>query len=201
MTSRYRLLRALPAMLALAAPALCMAHTGNDAGAHHDAVSALWAGFAHPFTGVDHWAAMIAIGAWSAAGSRRVLVAPAVFAVMLVVGAMLGFMNAPMPVVEPMIACSVLVMGLLIGMRWQLPGWAAAAMAGVFALCHGIAHGLELAGPFEACSLAGMLLAALMLQGAGLALGAWAPQRPAWAQRLGGAALALFGVVLLGPFA
>ena len=201
MTLQHRLLRVLPAVLVLAAPALCLAHTGNDSGAHHDAISALWAGFVHPFSGMDHWAAMVAIGAWSAVGSRRALLAPAVFAVMLVVGAMLGFMNASMPVVEPMIACSVMVTGLLMATRWQLPPSAAAAIAGVFALFHGVAHGFELAGPFEAFSLAGMLVAAMLLQGAGMAMGGWASRRAPWLQRLGGAALAVFGVVLLGPLA
>jgi urease accessory protein len=187
--------------MALALPGICAAHVGADAGVHHDAMSALWTGFVHPFSGVDHWAAMVALGVWSATTARRVLVAPFVFAVMLVVGAMLGFMNAPMPVVEPMIACSVLVLGLLVAMRWQVPAWAAAVMAGVFALFHGVAHGVELAGPFEAFALAGMLVAALLLQGVGMVLGGWAPRHAPWLQRLGGAALALFGAVLLGPFA
>jgi urease accessory protein len=86
-----------------------LAHTGADAGTHHDAVSALWDGFVHPLTGVDHWAAMLALGLWSAMTAKRVVIAPLVFAVMFVVGAMLGFMNAPIAAVEPMIAGSLLV--------------------------------------------------------------------------------------------
>ena len=54
---------------------------------------------------------------------------------------------------------------------------------------------------FEAFALAGMLVAALLLQGVGMVLGGWAPRHAPWLQRLGGAALALFGAVLLGPFA
>ncbi|WP_225977703.1 HupE/UreJ family protein, partial [Paracidovorax avenae] len=62
----------LPALLAAAAlPAL--AHTGADAGHHHG----FTAGFLHPLTGMDHLAAMVAVGLWSAlaARSRRELLA------------------------------------------------------------------------------------------------------------------------------
>lgn len=187
--------------MALAWPALCAAHTGVDGGTHHDALSALWGGFVHPLTGPDHWAAMIALGLWSAMTARRAVIAPLVFAVMLVVGTMLGFMHAPIAAVEPMIAGSLLVLGLLVAMRWRLPAWSAALMAAVFALFHGAAHGFELAGPEQFLSLAGMLAATLLLLALGIALGRWLPRRAPWVQRLGGAALALFGAVLLGPFA
>src|SRR5437868_2322953 len=114
------------AMLALAVPALCAAHVGTDQSAHHDAMSSLIAGFVHPFTGIDHWAAMVALGLWSAMTARRAALAPLIFATLMVVGAMLGFMNAPIAVAEPMIACSLLVLGLLVAMRWRMPSWAAA---------------------------------------------------------------------------
>jgi urease accessory protein len=190
--------------LGLVLPSLCAAHVGADQATHHEtmsALSALAAGFVHPFTGIDHWAAMLALGLWSAMTARRAALAPIIFAAFMVVGAMLGFVNAPMAVVEPMIACSLLVLGLLVAMRWQLPSWAAALMAAVFALFHGAAHGVELAGPTQAFALAGMLAATLLLQAAGIALGRWLPRRAPWLPRLGGAALALFGAVLLGPFA
>ncbi len=192
-----------PAVIALACafPAVCAAHVGTDHAAHHDAMSALAAGFVHPFTGIDHWAAMLALGLWSAMTAKRAALAPIVFASFMVVGAMLGVMNAPVTVVEPMIACSLFVLGLLVAMRWRMPAWSAALMAGMFALFHGAAHGMELAGPMQAFSLAGMVAATLLLQAAGVGLGRWLPRRAPWLPRLGGAALALFGVVLLGPFA
>lgn len=190
-----------PAALMLALPGLCAAHVGSDAGAHHDALKALWTGFMHPLAGADHWAAMLALGLWSAMTAKRLVVMPLVFAAMMIVGAMLGFLNAPIAVVEPAIACSLLVLGLLIAMRWTVPSWIGALMAGVFALFHGAAHGFELAGPAETYALAGMLVATLLLQGIGIGLGRWLPRRAPWLPRLGGAALALFGAVLLGPFA
>lgn len=194
--------RRIGAVLALAAtPALCLAHLGADAHVHQGATDALRAGFLHPLSGADHWAAMLALGLWSAMTARRVIVAPVIFAAMMAVGAMLGFMNAPIGAVEPLIACSVLVLGLLIAMRWQLPSWAAAMLAAGFALVHGVAHGLELAGPEQYLSLAGMLTATLLIMSLGMLVGRWLPRHLPWLPRLGGAALSLFGVVLLGPFA
>lgn len=200
-TSRLELLRAGPAVAAIALPSLCAAHTGVAVGAHHNAVTAMWVGFVHPFTGMDHWAAMIALSLWSAMTAKRAVVAPLIFAAMLAVGMVLGFMKAPIPAVEPMIACSLLVLGLLIAMRWHMPSWAAALMAGVFAIFHGAAHGFELAGPAQVFSLVGMLSATVLLLAGGIVLGRWLPRHAPWVRRLGGAALALFGVVLLGPFA
>lgn len=194
--------RRIAAVLALTAtPALCLAHVGVDAHAHQESMDALRAGFMHPLSGADHWAAMLALGLWSAMSAKRAVVTPLIFAAMMVVGAMLGFMNAPIAVVEPLIACSVLVLGLLIAMRWQLPSWAAAMLAGGFALVHGVAHGFELAGPEQYVSLAGMLAATLLIMSVGVLLGRWLPRHAPWLPRLGGAALALFGAVLLGPFA
>ncbi|RQP21688.1 HupE/UreJ family protein [Piscinibacter terrae] len=194
--------RRIAAVLALTAtPALCLAHVGVDGHVHTDAIDALRAGFVHPLSGADHWAAMLAVGLWSAMTAKRAVVTPVIFAAMMVVGAMLGFMNAPIAVVEPLVACSVLVLGLLIAMRWHLPSWAAALLAAGFALVHGVAHGVELAGPEQYLSLAGMLAATLLIMSVGVLLGRWLPRHAPWLPRLGGAALALFGAVLLGPFA
>jgi len=46
-----------------------------------------------------------------------------------------------------------------------------------------------------------MLVAALLLQGVGMVLAGGRRGMAPWLQRLGGAGLALFGAVLLGPFA
>jgi hydrogenase/urease accessory protein HupE len=41
----------------------------------------------------------------------------------------------------------------------------------------------------------------LLIMSVGVLLGRWLPRHAPWLPRLGGAALALFGAVLLGPFA
>jgi len=199
-----RLTRPAPvlALLLAALPLIASAHTGADSGHHHGFV----AGFLHPLAGADHLAAMVAVGLWSALTARRawpdLLWAPLGFAAMLLVGAVAGLGGVQLPAVEPMIAASLLVLGLLVLTQRRLPGLAAAALVGVFAVFHGIAHGQELAGESAAATtLAGMLAATLVLHGAGIAIGRSLRQSHRWLPRLAGAAVAMFGIALLGGLA
>ncbi len=196
-----RLAAALLAAAAASLPLFAAAHTGADAGAHHGLGFA--AGLAHPFTGADHLFAMLAVGVWSALAMRgaKRWVAPIGFAAMLLAGALVGLAGVALPAVEPMIAASLLALGLLLAVRRSLPAVAAAAVAGAFALFHGVAHGAELAGAASpALALAGMLMGTLALHGVGLGLGQLLIQRDQWLPRIAGAAglgVAAFGAVLL----
>jgi urease accessory protein len=83
-----------------------------------------------------------------------------------------------------------------------VPGIVAAALVGVFAVFHGLAHGYELAGNADALTVvAGMLAATVLLHLAGVAAG-WALRHAnVWVPRLAGAGVAVFGVVLLARLA
>jgi urease accessory protein len=190
----------LAALAACAAPLAALAHTG---GAPHDhgTTSAFLAGFTHPFTGLDHLAAMVAVGAWSALTMRRVWVAPVAFALALLAGALLGLAGVTLPAVEPVIAASLLVLGLLVATGLRLPMVASTALVAGFALFHGAAHGQELAGPGAAAALAGMVIATAMLHGAGIGFGLVLRDGHRWLPRVAGAAVAAFGLVLLAPLA
>jgi len=183
---------------ASAASTFATAHTGVDAHSHPGFLT----GFVHPLFGLDHLAAMVAVGMWSALAARRggsaLLWGPAGFASLLLVGAVLGLQGVALTGVEPMIAASLLVLGLLVVSRLRLPGLAAALLVGVFALFHGVAHGLELAGNANAwLTLSGMLCATGLLHLSGLAMG-WALRHAnVWLARLAGAAVALLGGSLL----
>ena len=186
------------ALAALLLPFAASAHTGADAGMHHGFA----AGFMHPLTGADHLAAMVAVGLWSALAARRawpdLLWAPLAFAGMLLAGALMGLAGVQLPAVEPMIAASLLVLGLLVATRTHLPAAAAAAVVGVFAIFHGVAHGHELASEQGAAlTLAGMVGATVLLHLAGIGLG-WALRHAnAWLPRVTGAAVVALGATLL----
>lgn len=196
---------ALAAVLAATAalPLAASAHVGADGAAHHDI--GFMQGLLHPFTGMDHLAAMVAVGLWSALiarSARDVLWAPLGFAAMLLVGAAVGLAGVQLPAVEPMIAASLLVIGLLVVTRLRLPGPLAAALVGVFAVFHGVAHGQELAGDHGAgLAIAGMVLATALLHAGGIAIGWALRQRSALLPRAAGAAVAVFGVTLLAQLA
>jgi urease accessory protein len=185
------------ALTVLLLPMAASAHTGADGGMHHGFVT----GFMHPLTGADHLAAMVAVGLWSALAARRgldLLWAPLAFAGMLLVGASMGLAGVQLPAVEPMIAASLLVLGLLVATRIHLPAAGAAAVVGVFAIFHGVAHGHELAGEQGAAlTLAGMVGATVLLHLSGIAIG-WALRHTnAWLPRVAGAAVVALGATLL----
>lgn len=186
-----------------ALPLLASAHVGADGAAHHDIGFAQ--GFVHPFTGMDHLAAMVAVGLWSALiarSARDVLWAPVGFAAMLLAGALVGLAGVQVPAVEPMIAASLLVIGLLVVTRLRLPGPVAAGVVGVFAVFHGVAHGYELSGDHGAgLAIGGMVLATALLHAGGIAIGWALRQRTVWLPRVAGAAVALFGAALLAQLA
>ena len=187
--------RLLVATAVAALPAVAAAHAGDAAHDH-----GLTAGFMHPFTGLDHLAAMLAVGLWSALTQtgRRMLAAPFAFAGLLLVGALaglgLGAQGLAVPGVEPMVAASVLVLGLVAAAGWRLGAPASAALVGAFAVFHGLAHGAELGG---GAALVGMVLATALLHAGGLALGLkLRALAPVWSRAAGGA-IAQLGLGLL----
>jgi len=173
-------------------PALAYAHSGDHG------IAGFAAGFAHPLSGPDHLAAMLAVGLWSALAQgelKRAVWAPLVFALALLAGAaatmLLGW--AP-PLVEPGISVSLLGLGLLVAWRVDLPRGAGLSLTLAFALAHGAAHGHELHG---AAALAGMVLATAVLHSAGLVFGLlMRPTAMRWSEALG-ATLMTFGALRL----
>ena len=102
-------------------------------------------GFTHPFTGLDHMLAMVAVGLWAGLNGGRALWAwPAAFVGVMVLGGALGIAGVAVPMVEPGILASVVVLGLLVLAAAQLPVAAGAVLVAAFALLHGHAHGAEL---------------------------------------------------------
>lgn len=204
---KFKQLLITTAAAAAALPLSALAHVGADGGGHHHFLASLTHAFAHPFTGADHLAAMLAVGAWSALtlpSLRTAWRAPAAFVALLVAGALAGFAGLWVPGVEPMIAASVLVLGLLVLVQQKLPWGAAAALAGVFAFFHGAAHGFELAGDsgFAAIgALTGIALGSATLHIAGMVLGHAVMQRHQWVAKLGGAATAALGAFMLTKLA
>ena len=194
---RNKLLNTLILIAATALSTSASAHLGTDSGTHHTLVD----GLLHPLTGLDHLAAMLAVGLWSAlsaTSARRMWLAPVAFAGMLLVGALLGLNGLALPAVEPMIAASLLVMGLLVATRAQLPLAVTAGVVGVFAVFHGIAHGTELAGGGNGFApLLGMLVATIALHLAGVGLGLALRSHSVWWPRVVGGLTALLGGAFL----
>lgn len=180
-------------------PTLAYAHPGHDAGLHH--VAAFFAGSIHPFTGLDHLLAMIAVGIWSMQAFRHsssnVWIVPLAFAGLMLTGGVIGISGVHTPFVEPMIAASVLVLGMFVALRVKLPLPAGVAMVGAFAIFHGIAHGSELPAGHSLALLSGMVIGTMLLHITGMLMGRFVLERNVWLPRLAGAVVAAFGLGLL----
>ncbi len=155
-----------PILLCLYAGA-ASAHTG------HHAATGFTSGLTHPLSGLDHLLAMIAIGLWAAQqGGRTLWAVPSAFVGTMILGGALALTGLALPHVETGIAASVLVLGLLVAtrQRWHVGG--GMAIAALFALFHGYAHGLEMpqaASP--ALYAVGFVLATATLHAVGIAAG------------------------------
>ncbi|MDF1762058.1 MAG: HupE/UreJ family protein [Oleibacter sp.] len=179
-------------------PASAMAHTGHASVSFMD-------GFAHPFFGLDHLLAMVAVGLWSAkqTGAARWAM-PVTFVAMMGLGATLGATlisgeGFALSLTEMMIAASLVAFGAVIAFNIKLTHvMAGVAFAAVFALFHGIAHGSEMtAGSSALVYGAGFTLATAILHGAGYALAAFGHSKAAdISRRVSGAMIAITGLVM-----
>jgi urease accessory protein len=186
----------LPTLLALLAPTAALAHTGIGA---HGAPFA--SGLLHPLLGPDHLLAMVAVGLFAAmAGGRAVWAFPASFVGAMLVGGFLGTRGAALPIVEPAILASVIVLGAAIAFALRPPLPLACAVIALFGLAHGYAHGLEGPALGGLAYAAGFVVATVALHAAGLALGVTAGRldRPAVGRALGGLACVAGAVLVLG---
>jgi len=130
-------------------------------------------GLQHPWSGLDHVLAMIAVGLWGAQlGSPALWLLPIAFPMMMAMGAMMGLMGIPVPGVEIGIALSAIVLGTMILAEVRPKLAIALAMVGVFAIFHGHAHGTELpAGQSGLLYSMGFVIATGCLHAVGIALG------------------------------
>ncbi|WBY00573.1 HupE/UreJ family protein [Ramlibacter tataouinensis] len=187
--------RSLLPALSLAVLSLpVLAHTGEGAG-HH----AFAEGFTHPLLGIDHVVAMLAVGLWARVlGGKALWLLPTCFVLCMVGGWTLAVAGAGLPLVEPLVAGSVFVLGALIAIAGRLPPALSALLVGALAVFHGHAHGTSLQGAAPAFGL-GLVAATALLHATGLALGQWlASRRRGGLTRGIGAAIADVGLVLLG---
>lgn len=182
-------------LIGLLTPALALAHVGQG-----DISGGFISGFEHPMSGLDHVVAMVAVGIWGAQlGAPSIWVLPVTFPLVMAFGGVLGALGVPIPGVEVGIAVSAIVLGAMVLFAARPPLWIAAVLVGVFAICHGYAHGAELPASADPIAYSlGFVLATGSLHATGILLGV-AKRWPIGAQLLrgGGAAIAGCGVYVL----
>jgi len=158
------------------------------------------AGVLHPVTGLDHVAAMVAVGLWGAIlGAPAIWVLPIAFPLIMAFGAVLGVIGVPVPAIDLGIATSGIVLGTMVAASARPPLLIAFALVSLFAIFHGHAHGSAL--PEFGVPLlyaAGFVIATGLLHVCGIALGLlvrWSAGRVV--VRASGALIAAVGLYFL----
>jgi urease accessory protein len=161
----------------------------------HGTDSGFVSGALHPLFGIDHLLVMVAVGIWAVQlGARAMWMVPLSFCAAMMAGAALGYAEFALPLVEPVIATSVLILGLLVVCASRLKPLHGASLIGVFALFHGAAHSAEPgAGATPLVFMAGVLLTTVVLHFAGAATAALLRTRV----RIAGVPLVVTGAWLL----
>lgn len=158
----------------------------------------LAAGLSHPLFGADHILAMVGVGLWaSLLGGRAIWLVPLAFVGTMMLGFAASFAYVGLPFVEPTIAASVVVLGLLVMVALQVPTVAGMAMVGFFAFFHGYAHGGELGTAGALPFMIGFALATALLHAAGVGFGLLMGRGGRVATRAAGALTALGGLWLV----
>lgn len=176
----------------VAFPAIAVAHPGHD-------MANFASGFSHPFTGIDHFLVMLAVGYWAgkSQSSARWQV-PMQFVMFMLGGVALGAVVSGLAFVEVAIAVSVLAMGLVILLNTSINRFWQLTLTTVFALLHGFVHGQELVAAGNGlAAVAGMIMATMILLSAGVYLASFKDQLGLLLQRSFAALLAFSGVYLL----
>jgi urease accessory protein len=208
---RCTVVRFRPALMQTVALAVgCVLAAASPAAAHHAMGGAtpttLWqglvSGLAHPVIGIDHLSFIVATGI-AAAFLPGGLAIPLGFIVASSVGVLAHVASLDVPVVEILVAASVLVGGLALLLRAPLDGRGWTALAVVAGFFHGYAFGESVVGAQQgviAAYVVGIAIVAMAI-----AVGVRAATRALTAPigeastrlRAAGAVLSCLGVVFL----
>lgn len=181
----------LSASVLLGSASLAFAHPSHG-------LESAYAGLMHPITGWDHLLVMLAIGLWAAKlGGKARWQLPFTFLSMMVVGALLGVTGMTFSGVETAIAASVMAMGVLLIITLPMKLCTQLAITSLFAVLHGMAHGLELQTPSRLAAFAGMIVATALLHGAGVLLASKQVKIRKWLQQGLAYSMLLVGVYWL----
>jgi urease accessory protein len=129
--------------LAIAGPAF--AHHAMGGRTPRTLIEGLISGFAHPVIGVDHLAFVIGVGMATALLRLRLLTL-SIFIGATVLGCILQLEGIILPLEEIFIAASVLIIGVIIMARINVPGAAYVALFGIAGLFHGWGYGESIIG-------------------------------------------------------
>jgi urease accessory protein len=126
-------------------------------------IDGLLSGLGHPVIGLDHFAAVVAVGCLAAAHRAGPALAIG-FVLAMIAGVAVHVRGASVPGAELIVALSVIVLGALMLPRRRMPAAAALALFAAVGLVHGYALGESIYGA-EATPFTAYLLGLAVIQG------------------------------------
>lgn len=121
------------------------AHHAMSGGLPTNFLEGFLSGLAHPVIGLDHLAAVIALGLLSA-GKPRSMMIPAAFLLTAMAGTGIHILSLDLPIPEVVIASSVIVFGVLLFLEQRFSPMVLAGLAAIAGLFHGYAYGEVIVG-------------------------------------------------------
>ena len=184
----------------LSVAVLILLHSNAFAHTEQGQAAGFSTGLKHPWSGLDHVLAMIAVGLWGAQlGNPAMWMLPVIFPMVMSLGAMMGLLGIPLPGIEIGIALSAMFLGAMVAGAVRPKLAIAAVLVGIFAICHGHAHGTELpVGQSGMLYSMGFVIATGVLHCIGITIGLihrWPQGR--LALRCAGAFIAIMGATFL----
>ncbi len=183
---------------------IALAHPLTLSGDRLIVENAFLSGFSHPWSGWDHWLAMVSIGLWAYGMGRRARFwLPGAFVSGMLIGCVLGFSWGPTAVSaglwESFVALTILILGTALWASRPVNVGLAAGIAFWSGMVHGHVHGTELIGAHGFACVAGVVLSTVTLHGFGLLLasGVERIERHHLVLRSWGVATSLAGIWLL----
>lgn len=156
------------------------------------------AGVSHPLFGLDHIIAMVAVGIWALQiGGKAIWAVPAGFVGAMTLGYFGGVTGLSLPFVEPMILASAILIGLLASFAVKPALAGGVAIAALFGLFHGHAHGAELGAANAFGFGVGFVIATAALHAAGILAAQLMARALPYGPRILGAVATLMGLSLL----
>ncbi len=143
------------------------AHPGHD-------FLTFYAGFIHPFSGLDHLLAALAVGVWASGTSHKsdafsILKTPLSFLGGILAGAFIGQVGIVLPFCEEGILLSLVLLGFGLILSIRSESSLGALVVFLFGAFHGNAHGLEVSHrTLDGTATFGFLLSTGILHAVGI---------------------------------
>jgi len=142
---------------------------------------------------------MITVGLWAVfVGGRAVWALPLTFLATMLAGFAAVSAGLDLPLVEPIVLSSMIVLGLLVALAAKAPVWLGSLITALFAFFHGHAHGTEAVSASLIWYAVGFSFSTATLHAIGIGFGIFAASSMRQvALRIMGGVMALIGTVLI----